>query len=492
MKSLILKMTPKKNFLLVFILLTGLALGLSSCAKQKNNDPRYEPVLHNGRVKPFDSFARYTLKLIAGAETWRKASATATLKEYIADKNKIIITQWIRVDYPALKKHLGLPEEKTFFSMRDLGPTREKIQELVMTAQKKRNQDERPSLLEQKAENLWVKLKTLENLISGDLLSRAPEHTGSSKIWLEVQYFRFRPFECAAIAYLLAFVFLGLFRKIKLFTLPGMLAVTTAFLFHTAGLAIRVIVLSRPPVSNMYESMIFMNWALMIFAALFCLTQKNPIALGVGSLMSALVMIYANLLPIDSSLDVLVPVLRSGYWLSVHVMTIVASYGAFGLAVGLGHRHLFCSALNLFSEKDKEVSARLIYRVIQLGVILIGAGTVLGGVWANESWGRFWGWDPKETWALITFLGYLVVVHLKYAKKLSDFGLALSAVVGFLLVLMTWYGVNFVLGRGLHSYGAGSGGMQWVVYFLIFEALFVAWVLVYPWIKGAKHGETGH
>ena len=99
-------------------------------------------------------------------------------------------------------------------------------------------------------------------------------------------------------------------------------------------------------------------------------------------------------------------------------------------------------------------------------------------MWANESWGRFWGWDPKETWALITFLGYAIVIHLKFAKILRPFGLALSSILGFLLVLMTWYGVNFVLGRGLHSYGQGSGGLVWIIYYLIFEALFLSAVLM--------------
>jgi ABC-type transport system involved in cytochrome c biogenesis permease subunit len=195
-------------------------------------------------------------------------------------------------------------------------------------------------------------------------------------------------------------------------------------------------------------------------------------------------MIYADLLPIDSSLDVLVPVLRSNYWLSIHVLTVVSSYGAFGLAMALGHRHLFCVVRRAFSPAQDKESAGLILRVIQIGIILIGTGTVLGGVWANESWGRFWGWDPKETWALITFLGYLVIIHLRFTGRLNNFGLALGSVLGFLLVLMTWYGVNFVLGRGLHSYGSGSGGMNWVLYYLLAEALFLGWVFLRS--RGAK------
>jgi ABC-type transport system involved in cytochrome c biogenesis permease subunit len=233
----------------------------------------------------------------------------------------------------------------------------------------------------------------------------------------------------------------------------------------------------------MYESMIFMNWALMIFALGFSLIRRSFVPAIAASFISGFIMIYANLLPIDSSLDVVVAVLKSNYWLTIHVLTIVASYGAFGLALALGHRHLFLLSTSRLGSHQDDDSSRLIFRVIQLGVILVGVGTFLGGVWANESWGRFWGWDPKETWALITFLGYLVVVHLKYRRKINNFYLALSTIFGFMLVLMTWYGVNFILGRGLHSYGSGSGGTRWIVYYLVAEVFFVGWVF---WKKALR------
>lgn len=257
----------------------------------------------------------------------------------------------------------------------------------------------------------------------------------------------------------------------------GISLVALAMAFHTLGLILRVIVLQRPPVSNMYESMVYMNWAVMLFAFIFAAIQRNAVFLTAGAAISALVMIYGDLLPIDADLEVLVPVLRSNYWLSVHVMTIVSSYGAFGLAMALGHRHLILERTKKFTKAAQETSAQLIYGVIQLGILLLGIGTVLGGVWANESWGRFWGWDPKETWALITFLAYLVVVHLKYSKKITPHWLALSSIIGFFFVLMTWYGVNFVLGRGLHSYGFGSGGMMWILAYIAAEIIFLAVVI---------------
>ena len=517
---------------LTFFLLLLTASGVGAAFADQDvpiTAAKYIPIQHNGRVKPLDSFARQLVRLITGGERWEKKEALAVLLDALADKEKINDTRWVRIDYLELKENLALPQNGRFFSMNEILPSVSKIQALVRSAKSKRDRDERPTKLEQKAEELYTKMHAVDGVASGESLNVLPapfspvwgspyevqigfssefiqlvqdyknrdfarfeketkawiekvyaiaSETPRWKLALEVQYYRFRPFEAAAIAYFAAFLFLTFFKRKKPLYPAGFFLLGGAILCHTAGIIFRVLILSRPPVSNMYESMIFMNWALIVFALVFSVVKRNPVPLVVGSLVSGFIMIYGNLLPLDSSLDVLVPVLRSNYWLTIHVMTVVSSYGAFGLAMGLGHRHLFNHVFGKFSKSAEEESAHLIFKVIQLGTLLIGIGTVLGGVWANESWGRFWGWDPKETWALITFLGYLIAVHLRYAKKISDFGLALFSVLGFLLVLMTWYGVNFVLGRGLHSYGRGTGGMSWVIYYLIFEALFVGFILL--------------
>jgi hypothetical protein len=127
-----------------------------------------------------------------------------------------------------------------------------------------------------------------------------------------------------------------------------------------------------------------------------------------------------------------------------------------------------------------------LYRVIQLGVLLLAAGTILGGVWANYSWGRFWGWDPKETWALITLLSYIVVLHGRLAGWWHDFGLAVGSVLCFLAVVMAWYGVNFVLGTGLHSYGFGIGGETYVMGAIALDLIYVS-AAVYRYLR---RGET--
>ncbi len=118
--------------------------------------------------------------------------------------------------------------------------------------------------------------------------------------------------------------------------------------------------------------------------------------------------------------------------------------------------------------------AGFIYRTMQVGVLLIAAGTILGGVWADDSWGRFWGWDPKEVWALITLLVYLIPLHGRFAGWVNTFGLVMASVICFLSVIMAWYGVNFVLGVGLHSYGFVEGGGQGVVGAVVLAVLAVA------------------
>jgi ABC-type transport system involved in cytochrome c biogenesis permease subunit len=125
------------------------------------------------------------------------------------------------------------------------------------------------------------------------------------------------------------------------------------------------------------------------------------------------------------------------------------------------------------SKEKLNALALFMYRAVQIGVLLLTAGTILGGVWADYSWGRFWGWDPKETWALIADLGYLAVLHGRFSGWLRTFGTVASIVCAFSGVVMAWYGVNFVLGVGLHSYGFGGGGVQYVAAILVIQLAYV-------------------
>jgi cytochrome c-type biogenesis protein CcsB len=241
----------------------------------------------------------------------------------------------------------------------------------------------------------------------------------------------------------------------------------------------RCLIAGRPPVTNMYESIIWVSFAVSFFGMIFFARYRTPVYLLAALPVSLVALLLVHQMPIamPSSIDPLVPVLRDNFWLTIHVLTITLSYAAFALAMGFGHILLFRYARNPVSARADQSMHFWLYRVLQLGVILLAAGTILGGVWANYSWGRFWGWDPKETWALIALLCYILTLHGRLAGWWTQFGLVVASVVCFLAVLMAWYGVNFVLGKGLHSYGFGIGGENYVGGFVIADLLFVGFAI---------------
>src|SRR5213592_120352 len=249
--------------------------------------------------------------------------------------------------------------------------------------------------------------------------------------------------------------------------------------FHASGIVMRCLIAGRPPVTNMYESIIWVSFAVSFFGMIFFVRYRTPVYLLAALPVTLVALLLVHQMPIamPSSIDPLVPVLRDNFWLTVHVLTITLSYAAFALAMGFGHILLWRYARNPATARADAPMHFWLYRVLQLGVLLLAAGTILGGVWANYSWGRFWGWDPKETWALIALLCYILALHGRLAGWWTQFGLAVASVVCFLAVLMAWYGVNFVLGKGLHSYGFGIGGETYVATFIVLDLLFVAFAI---------------
>jgi cytochrome c-type biogenesis protein CcsB len=260
------------------------------------------------------------------------------------------------------------------------------------------------------------------------------------------------------------------------------LGVTIALLglgFHASGIVMRCLIAGRPPVTNMYESIIWVSFAVSFFGMIFFARYRTPVYLLAALPVTLVALLLVHQMPIamPSSIDPLVPVLRDNFWLTIHVLTITLSYAAFALAMGFGHILLWRYARNPSAARADAPMHFWLYRVLQLGVLLLAAGTILGGVWANYSWGRFWGWDPKETWALIALLCYILTLHGRLAGWWTEFGLVVASVVCFLAVLMAWYGVNFVLGKGLHSYGFGIGGETYVATFVILDLLFVGFAI---------------
>jgi cytochrome c-type biogenesis protein CcsB len=296
------------------------------------------------------------------------------------------------------------------------------------------------------------------------------------------------PFKWAWIAYLLGLICLAGFemsgwrladRGMTVFTGLG-------FLLHAYGMALRVYLAGRPPVSNMYETVVWVPWGCVLFGIILAVTQKNRFVLASASAIAIFCLILTDLAPaiLDSSIQPLEPVLRSTFWLSTHVLIISISYAAFFLAFAIGDLNLF-----FFWRDEKRFAKQIkagthaIYRALQIGIVLLAFGIILGGIWADYSWGRFWGWDPKETWALIALLGYIALLHGRLVGWVRDFQLAAGAIIAFSLVIMAWYGVNMVLGAGLHTYGFGAGGIVEVTAFVSVHILYVVYVSTLRYLR---------
>jgi ABC-type transport system involved in cytochrome c biogenesis permease subunit len=295
------------------------------------------------------------------------------------------------------------------------------------------------------------------------------------KISLEIAYQKTHPFRWAWILYAAAGIILLLSRNSweRLgYQITWVLA-GSGFLLQAAGLLARVLIAGRPPVTNMYESVIWVAFGTILFALIFeAIYKAGSFLLGaVPVAVASLILADSQPVILDHSIHPLTPVLRDNFWLSTHVLSITLSYAAFALSLGVAHVAL---AQVIAGRRPTAILYTYLYKTLQVGVLLLATGTILGGVWANYSWGRFWDWDPKETWALTALLGYLFLLHGRISGLWGGFGLAVGSVIAFMSVLMAWYGVNFVLGAGLHSYGFGTGGFPLVAAFVGCEILFVA------------------
>ncbi|EOF7243368.1 cytochrome c biogenesis protein CcsA [Campylobacter jejuni] len=254
-----------------------------------------------------------------------------------------------------------------------------------------------------------------------------------------------------------------------------------AFVIHTLGLGLRAYLSGHAPWSNGYESMVYIAWALSLSGIFF--SRKSPIALSLTSILSGVVLMVAHLSEMNPQITNLVPVLNS-YWLSIHVSVITASYGFLGLCALLG---IFTLFLMCFLKKDGKYNLNILRNITEatrinemamiFGLCLLTVGNFLGAIWANESWGRYWSWDSKETWALVSILVYAAILHLRMIPKYcNQFVFALWSMFAYWVIIMTYFGVNYFL-TGLHSYAAGEAAqipnyVYWGFALMVVLALF--------------------
>ncbi|MFO7371104.1 MAG: cytochrome c biogenesis protein CcsA [Bacteroidales bacterium] len=260
---------------------------------------------------------------------------------------------------------------------------------------------------------------------------------------------------------LLLLQFTGLFYtrlKLKVPVTIFIVLIIFVFILHTAGLGLRWYLAGHAPWSNGYEALTYVAWAAVLAGLIFA--SRSSITLSVTSVLAFLILFVAHLSWMDPQITNLVPVLKS-YWLVMHVATITASYGFFALSALLAFINLLLMILRTTkSDKYLQLNIRELSGILEMslmiGLFLLTIGIFLGAVWANESWGRYWGWDPKETWALITVLVYAFILHMRLIPGLkSIYAFNLASLVGIGSVLMTYFGVNYYL-SGLHSYAGGD------------------------------------
>ena len=278
-------------------------------------------------------------------------------------------------------------------------------------------------------------------------------------------------------SFLLLITFLSLFKSSRYIKVGQSLlqgVVVVIFLYHLVGLVMRGYIAGYAPWSNSYETMVYVAWVTVLGGFLFA--RRTPITLALATLFGGIILFVSGLNWMDPEISPLIPVLKSP-WLMFHVAVIVAAYGFFGISCLLGLTNMFL--MTFFKSRTQQIIRARIEElsivnemVLWIGLTLMTIGTFLGAVWANESWGRYWGWDPKETWALITMVIYAVVTHLHLWKRgytvwLFNF----LSVIAFLSVLMTFWGVNYFL-SGMHSYGQ-NGNVQGVFTYSYIVLLFI-------------------
>ena len=316
----------------------------------------------------------------------------------------------------------------------------------------------------------------------------------ASEIALEVHYNHAQPFVWTIVVAAIASVVLIVSLAIdsRLIYRCGFALLLAAIAVMAYGMLLRVAISGRGPVTNMYETIIWAAFVAAVIGVILELMSRQRVLAATSAVVVVLSTLLAHIMPISmgASIEPLQPVLRSNYWLVVHVLTIVASYGAFMLAWALGNIAMVLYLLDKDRPEKIDPLAQFTYRAMQAGVLLLAIGTVLGGWWAAESWGRFWGWDPKEVWALIALLGYLAILHARFIGWVGQFGLLAGAVISFALVMMAWYGVNFILGAGLHAYAFGSGGTAYVIGAVIANVLFVVVTSAVREIRLARRQST--
>jgi len=521
-------------------------------------------VQYDGRWLPLDTLAHDLVESVTGDEFYHGHDPVLLFLSWTWDHDNWLQEPLISINNAELRVELELPSSQLVFSYTELSG-HERLHHLVdELAHIKRGQKLNP--LEAKVSKINEKLIKLQSVFLGQVIKPIPnpdhmsgawrsissvlrqdeEVTAATKsAWLdlrnsfladdpeafslatdqlltalsslpaahrpsaklistEIRYNSLRPFRSGWIAMVIGALLsaLALLVRRKWLDVLAALATITGFLILTYGLSLRWQIAGRVPASNMFESLLFLSWGMGAFAILSIFGFRDRTVPLTASAMGALSLLLADCLPLDHYIRPIAPVLHDTIWMSIHVPIIMVSYSVLALAVLVAHFQVIVMAITPRQLQFIKAIDTLHYWYMHVGALLLFVGIFTGSMWAASSWGRYWGWDPKEVWSLIAFLGYMAIIHVRvnhekirwvaygvpvlvgiallvYVAPLpfgkvsafvgtclallifvvtrGHFAAAVKSILAFWMIIMTYVGVNYVLGIGLHSYGFGTG-----------------------------------
>ncbi len=467
------------------------------------------PIQAGGRIKPLSVHAREMLKLVTG----KSSHPTLSPIDFYCRSSFSFLTSYVppvkvRIDHEETFKNLGIKNDNSHsFPLQELLPRTNQIlnyaQDITIKEKKGGVLNDAKALASRisGAQTIllgqdwkipfvvphdanapqgahdpvhWISVSEIPTLMGQPHLSASEilaiaEKTGliyqkevDDHYLIEYWYDKLRPFHIAISVLLLASVitFLKGTPRHK-----GVLAINfLLILIQALAIATRIIISNRGPVTNMYETVMWVGFGSVIFALIISWSRNDKIILLMGQLMNLITLFMMSFATdmLDASIQPLVPVLRDNFWLSTHVTSITISYASLALSWLLANLYLIRFILGKAKPEEIDHFSKLAYDAIKIGVVLLAAGIILGGVWADYSWGRFWGWDPKETWALIALLCYMIILHGRYAGWIKSANFLSTLALAYLSIIMAWFGVNYVLAAGLHSYGFSNGGAVFI------------------------------
>ncbi|ABS26948.1 cytochrome c biogenesis protein CcsA [Anaeromyxobacter sp. Fw109-5] len=466
------------------------------------------PVQHDGRSMPLDTLAREAVWNVTGKYSWNGEDPVVTVAQWLFDPMRASNTPLVELGSPELAVAVGLPSGTKYASFSQLVSS-QRVLGLMQQARQAAAQDRPRTGVLSEAEKLEGRLVWMQGFLEREKLRAipvagqprarwgVPQPMGSvddlvalstgprlegwpspAAIDREILYKKVRATRVAWIVLLGALVLslVAWSRRSRLLDVLAFAGLLGGFGVMSWGIAMRWAVAGRIPASNMYESLLFLAWGVGLFAVVALPVLRNRLVVLNANAMAALTMALTDLLPIDRFIHPMPPVLSGTPWLAIHVPIIMVGYSVLALGVVIAHMQI---GFTMFAPRRTDLTNRMAdlnYWYMLVGNILLIAGILTGSIWAASSWGRYWGWDPKEVWSLVAFLAYMAIVHGRFDKLIGQFGVAALSIVAFQTILMTYLGVNYVLGTGLHSYGMGdSPVVKWMILVALAEAAFVGW-----------------